>query len=430
MLDRARFVATLSAMRFRHGSTLHFVLAISTLSIGAQDNWPEFRGPTRDGHAESRNLPVRWSAADNVVWKQPVPGVGWSSPVVAQGIIYLTTARLDDAGNPTSLDVLAFDLASGRPAWNQAIFAVASQPGKHSKNSHASPTPIVEGQRIYVHYGHLGTAALDRSGQVIWRQAGLSYSPVHGNGGSPIIVEDNLIFSCDGGSNPFIVALDKHTGEVRWRVARVTTAKKTFSFSTPALIQVDGRSQVITPGSGVVSALDPADGREIWRARYGEGYSVIPRPVFGHGLVFIGTGYDRPSTYAIKVDGRGDVTDTHVVWTSSRSAPNTPSMLLVGDELYLVSDGGVASCVDARTGRLHWNERLGGDFSASPLYANGRIYFTNERGRTFVVKASTMFEKLAENDLGERTLASLAVSGPSLLIRTEAHLYRIQEPTQ
>ncbi len=403
---------------------------MGALLAGAQDNWPEFRGPTRDGHAESKNLPLRWSLAENVVWKQPVPGVGWSSPVVYQGSVYLTTARLDDGGNPTSLDVLAFDLASGRPLWNQPVFEVGSQRGKHMKNSYASPTPIVEGKRVYVHFGHLGTAALDLSGQVVWRQTGLRYSPVHGNGGSPIIVDDSLIFSCDGGSDPFIVALDKHTGEVRWRVARVTTAAKTFSFSTPLLIQVDGRAQLITPGSGVVSALDPADGREIWRARYGEGFSVVPRPVFGHGLVFIGTGYDRPSTYAIRVDGRGDVTDTHVVWTSSRSAPNTPSMLLIGDELYLVSDGGVASCVDARTGRLHWNERLGGDFSASPLHATGRIYFTNERGRTFVVKASTMFEKLAENDLGERTLASLAVSGPSLLVRTEAHLYRIQEPTK
>jgi outer membrane protein assembly factor BamB len=417
-------------MRFRHCIILSLVLADGALLVKAQENWPEFRGPTRDGHAESKNLPLRWSPAENVVWKQPVPGVGWSSPVVYQGSVCLTTARLDDAGDPTSLDVLAFDLASGHPAWNRTIFVVSSQAGKHSKNSHASPTPIVEGNRVYAHFGHLGTAALELSGQVVWRQTGLTYSPVHGNGGSPIIVDDKLIFSCDGGSDPFVVALNKHTGEVRWRVARATTAKKTFSFSTPLLIHVNGQAQLITPGSGLVSALDPADGREIWRARYGEGYSVIPRPVFDHGLVFIGTGYDRPATYAIKVDGRGDVTDSHVVWTSSRSAPNTPSMLLVGDELYFVSDGGVASCVEARTGKLYWNERLGGDFSASPLHADGRIYFTNERGRTFVVKASTMFEKLAENDLGERTLASLAVSGPAILIRTESHLYRIQEPTQ
>lgn len=430
MLDRRWFAATFSAMRSWCCLLQLISVAAAALSTTAQENWPEFRGPSGNGHAESKNLPQRWSATENVVWREAVPGVGWSSPVVYRGVVYLTTALLDAAGNPTSLEVLAYDLASGRQVWRREAFAVASSPGKHSKNSHASPTPIAEGERLYVHFGHMGTAALDLSGNVLWRQEGLAYSPVHGNGGSPIVVDDLLIFSCDGGSDPFIVALNKFNGELRWRVPRATPAKKPFSFSTPALIRVDGRTQLISPGSGLVSALDPANGAEIWRVHYGEGFSVVPRPVSGHGLVFIGTGYERPSIYAIKVDGRGDVTESHVAWTISRGAPNTPSPLLVGDELYFVSDGGVASCVDARTGEQHWNERLGGDFSASPLHANGLIYFTNERGRTFVVKASTQFEKVAENDLRERTLASLAVSGPSFLIRTENHLYRIQEPTK
>lgn len=403
--------------------------ATVVLPLSAREDWPEFRGPTRDGHAASTKLPVRWSANQNVVWKQALPGVGWSSPIVWRGVVYLTTAMMDDAGNPTSLNVMTVDLASGQPGWAREVFPAASLPGKHSKNSHASPTPIAEEDRVYAHFGHLGTAALDLTGKVIWRQTGVTYSPVHGNGGSPVIVDDKLIFNCDGGSDPFIIALDKHSGEVVWRAPRETDARNKFSFSTPLLIQVEGRPQLITPGSGVVSALDPLDGREIWRARYGEGFSVVPRPVYGHGLIFIGTGYERAWAYAVRVDGLGDVTDTHIAWKTSRSAPNTPSMLLVGDELFYVSDSGVASCVDARTGRLHWNERLGGDFSASPLHANGRIYFTNERGRTIVVKASTTFEKLAENDLGERTLASLGVSGPSILIRTEENLYRLQEPT-
>lgn len=430
MLDRRWFAVTFPAMRSWCCLQKLVVAAAATFSVAAREHWPEFRGPAGNGHAESRNLPRHWSATENVVWKEAVPGVGWSSPIVYRGVVYLTTALLDAAGNPTSLEVLAYDLASGRQVWRREAFAVASSPGKHSKNSHASPTSVVEGDRLYAHFGHMGTAALDLSGKVLWRQEGLTYSPIHGNGGSPIIVDDLLIVSCDGGSDPFIVALNKHDGDVRWRVPRPTSAKKTFSFSTPTLIQVDGRAQLISPGSGMVNALDPRSGKEIWRVSYGEGFSVVPRPVFGHGLVYIGTGYERPSIYAIKVDGRGDVTESHVLWKTSRSAPNTPSLLLVGDELYFVSDGGVASCVDARTGAPHWNERLGGDFSASPLHGGGLIYFTNERGRTFVVKASTKFEKVAENDLGERTLASLAVSGPSFLIRTENHLYRIQEPTK
>jgi outer membrane protein assembly factor BamB len=398
-------------------------------SPATETGWPEFRGPTGQGHSTSTKLPLRWGPAENVVWKQPVPGAGWSSPVIHRDAVYLTTALLDETGRPVSLRALAYDVASGRLLWNREVFPVAAATGKHSKNSHASPTPVAEGDRLYVHFGHQGTAALDLAGEVIWRQTNLVYAPVHGNGGSPVIVGDKLVFNCDGASDPFIVALDKHTGAVRWRVPRETTAARTFSFSTPLLIQVNGREQLISPGSGVVNALDPADGRELWRARYGEGFSVVPRPVFGHGLVFIGTGYERAWAYAIRVDGAGDVTDTHIAWTTSRGAPNTPSMLLVGDELYFVSDGGVASCVDARTGELHWNERLGGDFSASPIQANGRLYFTNERGRTFVIRASRTFEKLAENDLGERTLASPAAGGPALFIRTEAHLHRLQEPT-
>jgi outer membrane protein assembly factor BamB len=416
-------------MRIPWVKLLSGVCLAAALPLAAQSDWPEFRGPTGQGHAESPKLPLRWSQSENIVWKQAVPGVGWSSPIVYRDMIYLTTALLDEAGQPTSLRALAYDLPSGRPLWNREVFPVATRSGKHAKNSHASPTPVVEGDRLYVHFGHLGTAALDLAGQVVWRQTELAYSPVHGNGGSPILFADKLIFNCDGGSDPFIVALDKLTGAVKWRVPRPTTARNSFSFSTPLIIEVAGRPQLITPGSGMVNALDPVDGRELWRATYGEGFSVVPRPVFGHGMIFVGTGYERPWAYGIRVDGAGDVTDSHVVWKTSRSAPNTPSMILVGDELYFVADNGVASCVDARTGELHWNERLGGDMSASPIHANGRIYFMNERGRTFVVKAGKQFELLADNELDERTLASPAVSGPSLFIRTENHLYRIQEPT-
>jgi outer membrane protein assembly factor BamB len=394
------------------------------VALNAAEDWPEFRGPTGQGHARSTTLPIEWSNTSNVAWKQAIPGRGWSSPALHNGRLFLTTAAGEDSGS-VSLRALCLDEASGKTAWDVEVFGNRPVSKIHNKNSHASPTPLVADGRVYVHFGHQGTACLDFDGKVLWRQTGLKYPPVHGGGGSPILSGGALIFSCDGGSDPFVVALDKDNGKVLWKTKRTTTAKKTFSFSTPLLITVNGQPQVISPGSGVVCAFDPKSGRELWRARYGEGYSVIPRPVFGHGMIFIATGYDTPTVMAIRADGKGDVTDTHVAWTLKKGAPNTPSLLLVGDELYMVSDGGIGSCVDAKTGRVHWQERIGGNYSASPIHAGGRIYFQNEEGTGVVLKAGKEFEKLASNALEERTLASYAVADGALFIRSEKHLFKV-----
>jgi len=404
----------------RTGFTLMFVA-----SSHAGD-WPEFRGPSGQGQAAATDrLPLEWSATYNVAWKQVVPGQGWSSPALKDGRVFLTTAVGGDSGAAMTLRALCLDDSSGRILWDTEVFGDRQASRIHTKNSHASPTPLVADRRVYVHFGHQGTACLDLEGTVLWRNTSLPYPPVHGSGGSPIIAGDALVFSCDGASDPFVVALARSTGKVLWKTKRSTTAKKTFSFSTPLLITVNGQQQVISPGSGMVGAFDPKTGREIWRARYGEGYSVIPRPVFGHGLLFIATGYDQPTVMAIRPDGQGDVTETHVAWTLKKSAPNTPSLLLAGDELYMVSDGGIASCVDAKTGRVHWQERIGGNYSASPINAGGRIYFQNEEGAGVVIKAGREFQKLASNTLGERTLASYAVADGALFIRTEKRLYKI-----
>ena len=401
------------------------LLLTLTASFSAHaESWPEFRGPTGQGHSTARHLPLEWSGTKNVAWKQPLSGTGWSSPVLRDGRLYLTSAVPHDGGNQ-SLQTLCLDAASGKTLWSTEVFATLISKG-HQKNSQASPTPILEGKRLYVHFGHLGTACLDLAGKVVWRNIEIKYSPVHGNGGSPILVDQALVFSCDGGSDPFIIALDKTTGKVLWKTNRATDNPRKFSFSTPLLITVNGKKQIISPGSGAVCAFDPQTGKEIWRARYGEGYSVIPRPVFGHGLLFIGTGYDRPTVVAVRPDGLGDVTDTHIVWTLTKGAPNTPSLLLVGDELYMVSDAGIGSCVDAKTGNVHWQERLGGNYSASPIFADGRIYFQNEEGVGVVIKPGKTFQKLAENPLGERTLASYAVDDGALFIRTQENLFRIK----
>jgi len=396
---------------------------LGTATSTAAD-WPEFRGSAQ-GHAMAKSLPLKWSATENVKWKLALPGSGWSSPALFQDRLYLTSAIPNDTGSQ-SLHAVCVDAKNGKILWSTEVFRPESLPNIHKKNSHASPTPLVEKDRVYVHFGHQGTACLDLKGKVIWKNDTIKYQPVHGSGGSPIVVNDILFFSCDGAKDPFMIALDKQSGSVRWKVARETVAKRTFSFSTATLITVNGQKQIISPGSGVVSALDPKDGKELWRSRYGEGYSVIPKPVFGHGMIYLSSSYDKPTAYAIRVDGKGDVTDTHIAWSLPKGAPHTPSMLLVGEEIYMVSDAGIATCADAKTGTVHWQERVGGNYSASPVYAAGRIYFQNEQGMGVVIKPGKTFEKLAENNLGERTLASYAVGDKCLFIRGEQHLFRIE----
>ncbi len=414
------------AMRFRPAllAPLLLILTAALASAAAMD-WPQFRGPTGQGISRAHDVPVEWSATEHVAWKVEVPGSGWSSPVVAQGRVYLTSAV---GGGDAKLHARCLDAADGRVIWDTEVFA--PEPGAvaamHRKNSPASGTPVVTEDRLFVHFGHMGTAALDLAGMVVWRQTGLAYAPVHGTGGSPVLVGDALVFSADGKDDPFVAALNAQTGEVRWKTPRDSPAKKQFSFSTPLAISVDGATQIISPGSGFVGAYDPADGREIWRVTYGEGYSVVPRPVFALGLLFVSSSFDKPTVLAINPTGaKGDATATKVVWAAAKGGPHSASMIVVGDELYYVSDAGIVTCADARTGTVYWNERLGGNFSASPVAAEGRLYFQNETGTGFVLKAGATFEQVAKNELGEKTLASPAVIDGALFIRSEHHLWKI-----
>ncbi len=400
-------------------------------------DWPKFRGPAGDGNAGVKSLPLQWSATENVRWKIPVPGKGWSSPVLAGGRIYLTTAVAsgndqDANGVDRELRALCLESTSGKIVWDTVVFRQEgkSAPRIHKKNSHASPTPIIEGGRVYVHFGHMGTACLDLSGKVMWRQDELSYPPLHGNGATPVIFNDLLIYSADASRSPFIVALYKETGKVAWRKARSKTpVTRKFSFSTPTLIRVAGKMQLISPASGAVFSYDPGTGEELWHVKYGQGYSVIPKPVMHNNMIFIGTGYDKPNVLGIRVDAqsRGDVTASHLEWEISKRAPHTPSMLVVNDLLYFISDGGIASCVDPVTGGIIWQERATGPISASPVYCTGRIYFLDEKGVCTVIRAGRKFEILAANDIGERSLASFAVDEGAIYIRTEKNLFRIGE---
>jgi outer membrane protein assembly factor BamB len=402
---------------------LKLSLSIFALSTFAAD-WPKFRGPGAQGHAVAANLPARFGPAKNLKWKVAVPGAGWSSPVIMKGRIYLTTAINRGAG--FSLNTLCLDAATGRLVWNRPLISVAKPSRTHRKNSQASPTPIVDGDHIYVHFGHMGTACLDLQGKIIWKNETIKYSSVHGNGGTPVLVNGKLIFSCDGSRNPFVMALDAKLGNEIWRVNRSGNAKRKFSFSTPLVLRTAAHTQVLLPGSDMIGAYDPDTGREIWKATF-SGYSVIPRPVVGHGMVYFSSGFDRATAIALKLGGKGDVTESHAGWSLAKGAPHTPSMLLVGDELYMVSDGGIASCVEAKTGEVIWTERIGGGHSASPIYAAGKLYFSNEAGVVTVLAVGKKFTVLAKNDLGERTLASPAVADGALFIRTAGHLWRFQK---
>jgi outer membrane protein assembly factor BamB len=399
------------------------LLLILTASAAGAEDWPQFRGLTGQGHSTESGVPLEWSETRNVLWKTRVPGSGWSSPVVAGGRVWVTAAdQGPDASIRVSLRVLAFDAETGHEVVNVEVFRIRNAGYINFKNSRASPTPIVDGDRVYVHYGADGTAALTTSGDIVWKKEFL-YESEHGNGGSPILHGDLLIFSCDGFDQAFVVALDKQTGKVRWRTSRRRPWSQ--AYSTPLVIRVGDQDQVVSVGAFRAAAYDPLSGDEIWRVSYADGFSNVPRPVYGHGLVFIATGFNDPTLLAVRADGKGDVTRTHVAWTLRRGAPLTPSPLLVGDLLYIVSDIGVATCLDAKTGATLWQQRLGGNYSASPVLADGRIYFLSEEGVATVIAPGPEFERLATNVVEGATLASMAVSDRSIFMRTGTHLYRI-----
>jgi outer membrane protein assembly factor BamB len=401
-----------------------------SLPLFAAD-WHQFRGPTGQGHADSANLPTEWDQTKNVTWRKELPGNGWSSPVIAAGKIYLTTAVADPkSAGDYSLHALCLDAKSGDVAWNVEVFKEDGKttPKPHAKNSHASPTPVVEGDKLYVHFGHLGTACLNtKDGSRVWANQTLKYVPVHGAGGSPVLAAGRVIFAIDGLDRQMVVGLDRKTGQVSWQTPRNTNPKKPFSFCTPLVITVNGQEQVVCPGSEAVMSYDPKTGAEIWRIRYESGYSIVPRPVYGNGLVYFSTGFDSPVTYAVRPDGKGDVTKTHVAWTAKKGAPRSASPLLIGDALYVVSDDGVVTCLDAKTGTERWNERVGGAYSASPIAAGGLVYLLAEDGTATVFRPGSSYEQVARNRLGERALASYAVDGDALFIRTEKALYRIEK---
>lgn len=395
-------------------------------SLFASDDWPQFRGPNGDGHSDAVGLPLTWSETENVKWKVAIPGEGWSSPVILGNQVWMTTAL--DGGK--SLRAVCVSRTAGTVLHDVEVFQIDKAEKIHATNSYASPTPIVEPGRVFVHFGTYGTACLNTdTGKLLWKNNDLKIDHEVGPGSSPAVFGKLLLVTCDGIDARFVAALNKQTGELVWKKDRPGLLNDQTSinkaFSTPLVIEARGRTQAVSPSAQQVVAYDPLTGSEQWRVKY-PGFSNVPRPVFGNGLVFVCTGYMKPELWAIRPDGQGDVTETHVAWKVKKQVPTKPSPLLIGNRLFMVSDGGTGTCLDAATGKEIWAERLSGTYSASPVYAEGRMYIFGENGKTLVIRPGDKFELLATNELNGKFMASPAIAGKAFFVRTTTHLYRIE----
>jgi outer membrane protein assembly factor BamB len=415
-------------------STLTALGAMVAVLVAWQ--WPEFRGPHGTGRADSRGLPLTWSETTNVRWKAPVHGRAWSSPVVLDNQVWVTTATEDGK----QLFALALDQQTGKVVHDLKLFDVATPQYAHPFNTYASPTPAIEPGRVYVTFGSPGTAAIDTAtGKVIWERRDFECNHYRGAGSSPVIFRDLVLLHFDGSDLQYVVALDKRTGKTVWKTDRSIDFKDLGpdgkpqaegdlrkAFATPQIVDVHGAPVFISQGAKAAYAYDPFTGKELWRVEERTNHSASTRPVAGFGLVFLPTGFPKGELLAVRPDGRGDDTGTHVAWRLTRGVPNKPSVLLVDDLLYMTTDAGVASAVEAKTGEVVWTGRIGGTHSASPVFADGRVYFFSEDGKTTVVEAGRRFKVLAENQLGDGFMASPAIAGKAFILRSRTHLYRVE----
>ncbi len=426
-------------------SLYHFAQKLFTLSARGPSpsaaDWPQFRGPAGNGMSSATNVPLTWSPAQHVKWKSSVPGRGRSSPVLLGERIWLATAletnvrsfaagpdRMQQA-EKVVIGVACLERATGRQIYWTELFPLDNPPAVNSLNSYATPTPVAESGRLYCDFGTFGTACLDsESGEVRWKRQ-LPLEHYHGPGSSPALYKNLLILVRDGGDQQYVTALDKETGKTVWKSDRppLSTPVRMFrkSFSTPLVFAAGGQEQMVVPGAQWFVSYEPETGKEIWRVDNGKGETVAPRPVYGGGLVYVSTGVlsGKPQLWAVRVDGQGDVTQTHVAWKLPSSIGFMPSPLLVGRELYLLSDDGFVTCIDALSGEILGKARAGGNYSASPVYAEGRIYCFGREGRTVVLRADRELAVLAENQLDGPVIGSPAFTHSAIYLRTDSHLY-------
>lgn len=406
---------------------LQVSLPVLFLSCPLEADWPQYRGPEGRGTAPG-SPPVEWNQEQNIAWKTDIPGCGWSSPVTDSHLVWLTTA-LDDGH---SLRAIAVDASNGAIRWNTEVFAPQSPDPVNSLNSHATPTPALAGNRVFVSFGNMGNACLDAlTGKIIWRNTELKLDHKEGAASSPIVWGNEVFLECDGTDHQFIAALDRETGRLAWKTERSADLPSIRfdlrkAYCTPVVTTCGNRHLLLSVGSRRFYAYDPHSGRELWYVNHPGYNNAQPAQVMGD-LVFWGTGWNRGEIYAVHLDPQatGDISNSHLAWKTNRDIPRMPCPLLLADRLFMVSDDGVATTLDFTDGKQLWRQKILGKCYASPVLADGRIYVFDSTGKCAVLSASPPHSILAENQIPDGCMASPAIMGDSLLVRTRTSLYRI-----
>lgn len=440
MLSSTFVKAKRKIMSFSHRSFVVFAILFCTVFVQSaasqeQSTWPRFRGPDGTGVSTAVGVPTHWSETENIAWKTEIPGSGWSSPIVWKDHIFVTATTEEG----THCHVLALDRSSGKVLWNKMVFTQEAR-NKHVKNTDATPTPVTDGETVYALFSSGGFVALDFKGNVLWENHDVVFYSQHGLGTSPILYKDLLITSFDPSFNgepkglgwqtpwdqAFILALDKATGKERWRGKR---GMSRIAHTTPLIVNDEEKDLLLSNVGDVIQGADPNTGELLWTIKsMGEG--VVPSPAFGENLFFTASGFGDSTLRTVKLGGKGDCTDTHIAWEVKRNVPSMASILYVKPCLYVTTDGGTLACLEAATGKEFWQKRIRGALNPSPLFVDGKLYILSEQGTTTVLKLaddpSTAPEEVAKNELGEQhALASIAVAGKQLLIRTDHHLWCI-----
>jgi outer membrane protein assembly factor BamB len=423
-MQRCRFVAIL-------------MIVLAGQSLNAADTWPQFRGPSGDGISDAKNLPLTWSDTQNVKWKTPVHGKAWSSSVVWGSQVWMTTATPEGK----ELYAICLDRDTGKIIYDLKLFDIAQPQFCIAFNSYASPTPCIEEGRVYVTFGSPGTACLDtKTGKVLWTRTDFVCNHFRGAGSSPTLYKNLLIMNFDGSDFQFVVALDKETGRTYWRTDRDVDfgdiepngkprAEGDFrkAFSTPRIANFDGHDVLISLGSKALYAYEPLTGKELWRVEDKSSFSGSDTPVFGNGMIFYGSGHGQSELLAVRPGGNGNITSSAIAWRLHKKVPTRSSLLFHDGLIYMVTDAGIVNCVDAKDGNEIWHGRIDGTYSASPIYADGRIYFFSELGKTTVLAPGREFKVLGEMQLPDGIMATPAFVGDAIFFRTKTSVYRIQK---